>query len=98
MRLIRWVYSLLVLGALVWFATMVKLGNHTLYGHLRAIFATRAAHDLADGAKQEAKKIADRLRHEDEVIDAGAPLDPVRSDERRDLDKLVKEKTRKKDR
>ena len=41
MRLIRFLFSLVFLAAVIWFAVTVKLGNRTLYGHLRAIFATK---------------------------------------------------------
>jgi hypothetical protein len=94
MWIFRLLFTLLVLVALFWFATSVNLGKRTLYGHLRAIFATQEAKDLAEGAKDEAKKIAERMRREEHgAVDAGAPLDQVRTDERRELDKLVKDKT-----
>ncbi len=101
MWLFRFAFSLLVLVALIWFATTVSIGKRTLYGHVRAIFATQEAKDLAEGAKDEAKKIAERVRQEGHHhADAGAhdmsPLDEVKKDERKELDKLVKDKTKKK--
>jgi hypothetical protein len=93
-RLIRFLFSLVFLAAVIWFAVTVKLGRRTLYGHLRAIFATQEAKDLAEGAKDEAKKIAEKLKHPDGV-DAGAPLDKPTTKERDGLDKLIKDKTKK---
>src|SRR5688572_24313126 len=66
MWIFRLLFTLLVLIAVFWFATTVKLGKHTLYGHVRAIFATQEAKDLAEGAKDEAKKIRERIREENE--------------------------------
>lgn len=64
MFLFRWVFTLLVCAVLFWFATTVPLGKRPLLGHLRAIFATQEARDLADGTKEEAAKMADRVRQE----------------------------------
>lgn len=103
-RLIRFLLSLVFLAAVVWFAVNVQLGKRTLWGHLRAIFATQEAKDLADGTREEAKKVADKVR-EELGHDAGAPeaarhsrqpLDPVGADDQKSLDKLVREKTKKK--
>ena len=61
-RLIRWLFSLVIFAIVFWFATTIPLGNKTLWGHLRAIFGTQEAKDLAKGAEDEAKKVADRMR------------------------------------
>lgn len=94
-RLIRFLISLAIFAAFIWFATTVTLGKRTLCGHLRAIFSTQEAKDLADGTKEEAKKVADRFRTE-LAKDGGAPLDPLDDKDRAGLDKLVKQKTKKK--
>ncbi|HUS65062.1 MAG TPA: hypothetical protein VMZ28_10990 [Kofleriaceae bacterium] len=97
--LIRWAFSILLFLVVVWFATTVPIGKHTLWGHLSAIFSTQEAKDLADGAKEEAKKIADRVREERARGDGGAarhtrePLDPVDDGDRKKLDKLVRDKS-----
>jgi hypothetical protein len=100
-RLVRWLFSLALLCMAVWFAVMVPLGDKTLWMHLRAIFATKEAHDLARGVDEEAKKVADKVR-EGLRRDAGTPLrhsrqplDPVGAEDQKDLDKLVQEKTEK---
>jgi hypothetical protein len=95
-RLVRWLFSLALFAAVVWFATTVKLGKRTLWGHLVAIVSTREAKDLAEGTREEAQKVARRLRGESPDLGArhaGAPLDPVEERDRRGLDHLVREKT-----
>jgi hypothetical protein len=96
-RLIRLLLSLAMLAVLVWFATNVPLGKRTLWGHLQAIFATQAAKDLADGTKEEAERVARKVReelHHDGGAARARPLEDVDDRDRRQLDKLVKEKTR----
>jgi hypothetical protein len=93
-RLIRWLLWLVCFVALLWFSATVKLGKRTLFGHLHAIFTSREAQDLADGTKQEAQKIAERLREPSPKPVVNAPaLDPVREKDRKALDKLVKDQT-----
>jgi hypothetical protein len=91
-RLVRWLLWLAFFVGLFWFGSTVKLGKRTLFGHLSAIFHSREAKDLADGTEQEAHKLAERLR---EDKPHPSPLDPVADKDRRALDKLVKEKTKK---
>jgi hypothetical protein len=85
-RIIRFFFWLAVLIAGLWFAATVKLGKRTLFGHLHAIFTSREARDLADGTKEEAHKLAEKLREP-------SPMDPVGDKDRKALDKLVHEKT-----
>jgi hypothetical protein len=59
--LVRFLFSLAILAVVLWFATMVPLGSRTLWGHLRAIAGTQEAKELAEGTKEEAKKVADKL-------------------------------------
>ena len=100
-RLIRFLISLAMFAAFIWFAVTVPLGKRTLWGHLHAIFGTQEAKDLADGTKQETQEVARRVREELRATDMSpaprrvrAPLDPVDDGERRKLDQLVKRKTR----
>ena len=102
--MLRFLFSLIMLAVLAYFATTVPLGKRTLWGHLVAIFRTEEAKDLVDGTKDEARKLADRLRQGLEA-DAGVPhkpkpesgtakpLDPMRPEDQRQLQKLVKERT-----
>jgi hypothetical protein len=96
-RLMRLLLTLAMLAVLVWFATNVRLGKKTLWGHMQAIFATQAAKDLADGTKEEAKNVARRVRdemHHDGGTAKGKPLDDVNENDRKRLDDLVRDKTR----
>jgi hypothetical protein len=96
--LIRLVFWLFIAAIVVWFSTTVQLGSRTLWGHLRAIGATKEAQDFAEGTKQEAKKVAEKLF---EHPDAGAhpkhpspPLDDPSDADRNALDKLTKKKSK----
>ena len=99
-RLVRFLFTLVLFAAMIWFATSVQLGKRTLWGHLTAIFSSQEAQDLADGTRQEAERVARRVR-EELGHDAGAlpprharsPLDPIDGADRRDLKNLVHEKT-----
>lgn len=102
--LIRFVISLVMLLAFVWFAVTVPLGKHTLWGHAKAIFGTQEAKDLVDGTEEEAKKVSERMRRGVSATPDMAepppahprvvePLDPVDAKERRRMDRLVKQKT-----
>ncbi len=92
-RLVRWLLWLAFFAGVYWVGSTVMLGKRTLFGHLHAIFTTREAKDLADGTKQEAHHLAEKLRDDKPQP---SPLDPLAEKERRALDKLVKEKTHKK--
>ena len=102
-RLVRWLLSLAVLAMIVWFATNVSLGKRTLFGHLRAIFAAQEAKDLAEGTKEEAGRVADRVKQElakdktpgEEVPVPAAkrpPLEELSDEDGRRLIHLVKRK------
>jgi hypothetical protein len=104
-RLVRFLFSLAVFAVMLWFATTIPLGKRTLWGHLHAIFATQEAKDLAEGTKEEARKMADRVREElnrdggdDDKHEAhkraAPPLDPVGEKDQKSLDKLVREKVK----
>jgi hypothetical protein len=62
--LVRFCISLVMFAAFIWFAVTVPLGKRTLWGHLHAIFATQEAQDLADGTKEEAEKVARKVKDE----------------------------------
>jgi hypothetical protein len=100
-RLIRFLVSLAMFVGLLWFAINVPLGKHTLWGHLRAIFGTQEAKDLAEGTKTEAHKVAERVREELHSPDMTTPahkvrppLNPLDDRERHRPDHAVREKTR----
>jgi hypothetical protein len=60
--LIRFAFSLFIFSVVIWFMTMVPLGSRTLWQHLKAIAGTQEAKELAEGTKEEARKVADKLR------------------------------------
>jgi hypothetical protein len=64
MSLIRFLISLAMFLAFIWFAVTVKLGKRTLWGHTYAIFSSQEAQDLAEGTKEEAEKVARRVKKE----------------------------------
>jgi flagellum-specific peptidoglycan hydrolase FlgJ len=45
-----------------WVGTHLHLGQHTLFGHLRAIAQTRESQDMFDGARQSAGPLVDDVR------------------------------------
>lgn len=62
--LVRFLISCVMLLAFIWFAVTVPLGKRTLWGHVHAIFATQEAKDFADGTKEEAEKVARKVKEE----------------------------------
>jgi hypothetical protein len=59
--MIRFLVYLAIAIGLVWFATTVQLGKHTLVGHIRAIWHTEEVRDLKEGVKEKAGPAVDRL-------------------------------------
>lgn len=72
--LVRFVISLVMFAAFVWFAVTVPLGKRTLWGHVHAIFGTQEAKDLADGTKEEAEKVARKVKEELHPQDMARPV------------------------
>ena len=71
--LVRFLFSLVVLAAFIWFAVTVPIGKRTLWGHVHAIFGTQEAKDLADGTKEEAEKVAQKVKEELHPRDMAQP-------------------------
>jgi len=59
--MIRFLAYLAIAIGLVWFATTVQLGKHTLVGHVRAIWHTEEVQELKRGVKDKAGPAVDRL-------------------------------------
>jgi hypothetical protein len=59
--MIRFLFYLVIAIVVVWFATTVQLGKHTLVGHIRAIWHTEEVRDLKDGVKDKARPAVQRL-------------------------------------
>ena len=80
--LVRFVFSLLTLLAFIWFAVTVPLGKRTLWGHVHAIFGTQEAKDLAEGTKEEAEKVARKVKaelHQPDMARAETTVTPSES-------------------
>jgi hypothetical protein len=94
-RLFRWAFYLVMFGAFVWFGTMVQLGNRSLFGHIVAIAHTKEAHELAEGTKLEAEKVAEKVKHDLASDGGAAPQKAEQLDDadRKELQKLVKAKS-----
>ncbi|HMU39875.1 MAG TPA: hypothetical protein PKE31_12785 [Pseudomonadota bacterium] len=61
----------------VYFALTVKVGSHTLWGHVVRIARTPEAKDLADGAKETFKDAARKAQHELDTARPDAPTPPA---------------------
>lgn len=59
-RLLKVLLSVACLAGFVWFGLTVELGDHTLFGHLRAIGSSRESQELVRGAKDKAGELIGR--------------------------------------
>lgn len=53
--MIRTIVLLGLLGVFVWFGAAVKLGKHTLFGHVGRIWSSEEATDLKEGVEEKAR-------------------------------------------
>ena len=60
LRLLRLIFVLGGLCALVWFGVTAKLGDRTLFEHIQAIWKTPASQDLVRGTKDKMGNLVDR--------------------------------------
>jgi len=104
-RMIKVMFMMAMFVAVAWFGSTVKLGERTLFGHLRAIGSTKESQELVDGTKQSAKPLVDDVRRRiagetaaatppgnpavATVPDAGPPQEKVTDSERRRLRRLI---------
>ena len=98
-RLIKLGVGLIGLAAFAWFGISYKLGDLTLFQHLRAIGQTKESQQLVDGTKQVAGPLVDDVRRRVSgnaagagkgAPDAGAPMEKLSSSEQRQLRDLLK--------
>ena len=73
-------------AALVWFATSVPLGKHTLWGHVVRIARTDEARDLASGARETAVDVAKRMKDESRKDPPVTPPGRPSTDDHHDTD------------
>jgi hypothetical protein len=99
-RLIKLAIGLVGLMAFAWFGITVKLGERTLFQHLRAIGQTKESQELVDGTRQAAGPLVDDVKrrigsHDQDgplpavPHDAGAPQERLSSSEQRQLRALL---------
>jgi hypothetical protein len=59
---IRSLVTLAILVALIYLGATVKVGKHTFFGHIRAIWHTEEVQDLKDGVKEKAEPAVTRVK------------------------------------
>lgn len=60
-RLFSMAFSAATLFVFIWFATSVPLGKKTFWAHLRSIGSTAEVQELADGTREEAGHMMERI-------------------------------------
>ena len=59
--MIRFLITVFIVGALVFFGATVKLGKRTFFGHVKAIWSTQEAKDMRDGVSDKAGPVVDKI-------------------------------------
>jgi hypothetical protein len=60
---IRLLVTVAIVLALAFLGATVKLGKHTFFGHIRAIWHTEEVQDLKEGVKEKAGPAVTRVKH-----------------------------------
>ena len=60
--MIRLLVFLALAAGFVWFGSSVQVGKRTLFGHVRAIWATEEVQDLKHGVEEKAAPAVDRVK------------------------------------
>lgn len=58
----RTIISLVVIAALVYFGTTVKLGERTFFGHIVNIWSSDEAQDMVEGIKETSGPMVERVQ------------------------------------
>jgi hypothetical protein len=58
----RFLITLIIVGALVFVGATVKLGKRTFFGHVRAIWHTEEVQELKEGVKEKAGPTYDKVK------------------------------------
>jgi len=61
-RMIRFLFWLAALAALVWFTVTVPLGKYTLWGHMRRIWHSQETQDMVNGTEEAAKPAVEKVK------------------------------------
>lgn len=67
-KLIKWVIIGAFVAGFIWFGMNVKLGNHTLFGHVSRIWKSDETQDLVKGTKEAAGPTVDKVKR---AVEAG---------------------------
>jgi hypothetical protein len=59
-RLLRLLFAMGAIGAMIWFGATVPLGEQTLFEHIQAIWKTHESQDLVRGTKRKVGHMVDR--------------------------------------
>ena len=60
--MIRFVLTLVIIGALAYLAATVKLGKRTFFGHVQAIWKTEEMQELKEGVGEKAGPAVEKVR------------------------------------
>ena len=60
--MIRFILIVLSAAMLAYVGATVKMGNRTLFGHIRAVWATPEAQDMKKGVEQSAKPMLQKVK------------------------------------
>lgn len=60
--MIRFVFTLIIVGVLVFFGATVKLGKRTFFGHVAAIWRTDEAKDMREGVSEKAGPALEKVK------------------------------------
>ncbi len=99
-RLIKFLFTLLMLACLWYAATTYQLGTKTFWGHLKAIAGSDESKELVKEVKKKAvevkkearEKAGDAKKLKKKVKDAKEAVDNLTAEERDALRKLIKKK------
>jgi hypothetical protein len=59
---IRFLFTLLLLLALLWVGTTVKLGNKTAWGHIQSIWKAKETQEAVQGVKEKSGPLVDKVK------------------------------------
>lgn len=59
--LIRSLFTLIIIGSLVYCGATVELGERTFFGHVAQIWASDEAQELVDGVKEKSEPVLDKI-------------------------------------
>ena len=79
-RLLRLVFVIGAIGAMVWFGSTVPLGERTLFEHIQAIWKTHESQDLVRGTKEKVGHVVNRAT--DKVVRSVAKNAPTQVNSR----------------